>query len=146
MKLAMAAARRNNPRMTVVVEDRRRKRSQDPLVALHYQLAQARSEDRLEAVVVADSSGLVVAGAGAWAACEELAAYAPLLVQGAWNEPGAGASSRMGELCAEVDVQQVDVDGQRVLLCIRGVSKQGARSPAMQRAAQGIVRILKTAA
>jgi hypothetical protein len=34
-----------------------------------------RAEAELEAVVVADGEGLVVAGAGAWAACEELAAF-----------------------------------------------------------------------
>ena len=49
------------------LEDRRRKRSDDPLVALHYQLAHARSEGRLDAIVVADDTGVVVAGAGAWA-------------------------------------------------------------------------------
>jgi hypothetical protein len=126
-----------------VHEDRRRKRSQDPLVALHYQLAHARREGSLDAIVVADGSGFVVAGAGAWAVCEELAAYAPLLAQGVWHEPGASPDSRVAELCAEVDVQSLNVEGQTVLLCARGGGKRGA---AMQRAAQGVARILKTAA
>ena len=106
-------------RMTFL-EDRRRKRSQDPLVALHYQLAQARHEGRLEAIVIADDAGVVVAGAGAWAVCEELAAYAPLLAQGVWTEPGMATQSRVAELRTEVDVQPVELDGQRVLLCARG--------------------------
>jgi hypothetical protein len=127
----------------IVHEDRRRKRSQDPLVALHYQLAQTRSEGCLDAIVVADDSGIVVAGAGAWAACEELAAYAPLMAQGVWNEPGLGRSSRVAELCEEVDVHAVDVEGQRVLLCARGGA---TRTAAMEHAAQGVARILKTAA
>src|ERR1700722_12760211 len=67
-----------SPTMTHL-EDRRRKRSVDPLVALHYKLAYARKNGALDAIVVADSSGVVVAGAGSWATCEELAAYAPLL-------------------------------------------------------------------
>lgn len=131
----------------VRAEDRRLKRSEDPLVALHYQLTHARSEGRLDAIVVADDSGVVVAGAGAWAVCEELAAYAPLLAQGVWSEPGAtgarGASSRVSELRTEVDVQAVDVEGQTVLLCARGGMMRGA---AMQRAAVGVARILKRAA
>ena len=128
-----------------VSEDRRRKRSQDPLVALHYQLAHARHEGSLEAIVVADDSGVVVAGAGSWAVCEELAAYAPLLAQGVWNEPGLVGPSRVAELAApeaQVDVQSLKVDGQTVLLCARG---GGRRSAAMERAAQGVARILKAA-
>src|SRR5262249_3997345 len=92
--------------------ERRRRRSDDPLVALHYQLAHARQEGQLEAIVVADDAGVVVAGAGAWATCEELAAYAPILAQGQWTEPGLDDTSRMAELRGQVDVQAVDVDGQ----------------------------------
>src|SRR5258708_7737843 len=82
-------------------EDRRRQRSDDPLVALHYQLTHARRDGRLEAVVVADDWGVVLAGAGAWAACEELAAYAPLLAQEATTEAEA-SESRMAELRTQV--------------------------------------------
>jgi hypothetical protein len=128
---------------TTSADDRRRKRSNDPLIALHYQLARARSEGRFDALVVADGSGVVVAGAGAWATCEELAAYAPLLAQGQWTEPGLDDTSRVAELRCEVDIQPVDVDGQTVLLCARG----GPRRPgAMDRAAAGIARILRVAA
>jgi hypothetical protein len=125
------------------LEDRRRKRSEDPLVALHYQLSQARSEGRLDAIVVADDAGVVVAGAGSWAVCEELAAYAPLLAQGVWQEPGARTKSRVSELSREVDVQPVDVDGQTILICARGGM---LRTLAMERAAFGVARILKKAA
>lgn len=123
-----------------VPQDRRQKRSRDPLVALHYQLAQARQEASLDAIVVADDAGLVVAGAGAWAACEELAAYAPLLVQGLWNEPGLIEGSRIAELGAfgmQVDVQEVDVDGQTVLLCARRGGADGARAASAPRCAPG---------
>jgi hypothetical protein len=128
---------------TTPADDRRRKRSNDPLIALHYQLAHARSEGRFDALVVADGSGVVVAGAGAWAVCEELAAYAPLLVQGQWTEPGLDDTSRVAELRSEVDIQPVDVDGQTVLLCARGGR---GRTGAMDRAAAGVVRILRVAA
>jgi len=129
-----------------IVEERRRKRSEDPLVALHYQLSNARKEGRLDAIVVADDSGIVVAGVGSWAVCEELAAYAPLLAEGVWNEPGArpaGGTVRMTELRTEVDVQPVQVEGQTVLLCARGGRLRGKT---MERAAIGVARILKRAA
>jgi len=122
--------------------DRRRKRSDDPLVALHYQLAHARSEGRVEAMVVADDAGLVVAGVGAWAACEELAAYAPLLAQGQWTEPGSVERTRIATLRQQVDVQPVDIEGQRILICARGGTMRRA---AMARAAQGVARILTAA-
>jgi hypothetical protein len=120
-------------------EDRRRKRSDDPLVALHYQLTQARHDGRLDAIVVADDSGIVVAGAGAWPVCEELAAYAPLLAEGVWTEPALERDSRVAELRTDVDVQPVDIEGQSVLLCARG---GWMRATAMEKAAQGVARIL----
>lgn len=119
--------------------DRRRQRSTDPLVALHYQLAQARDQGKVDAMVVADDSGVLVAGTGPWALCEELAAYAPLLAQGLWNEPGLSPGGPMAELGTEVDVQRVDADGQGVFLCARG---GWMRAAAMQRAAEGVARIL----
>ena len=117
--------------------DRRRQRSNDPLVALHYQLAQAGREGKVDAMVVADDSGVLVAGAGPWASCEELAAYAPLLAQ--WCEPGLGSYGNLGELRTNVDVQRVETDGQSVFLCARG---GWMRAMAMERAAQGVARIL----
>jgi hypothetical protein len=123
-----------------LLQERRQKRSDDPLVALHYQLAHARDEGRLEALVLADDSGVVVAGAGAWATCEELAAFAPLLARGQWHEPGLEAGSGIAALRTEVDVQPVDVDGQTVLLCARG---GWMRAQAVEMAAQGVMRILR---
>ncbi|HVY47147.1 MAG TPA: hypothetical protein VHB21_14770, partial [Minicystis sp.] len=67
--------------MSSTFVERRRRRSHDPVTALHYQLAFTRSEAGLDAVVLVDESGCLVAGAGAWPACEELAAYAPLLAR-----------------------------------------------------------------
>ena len=128
------------------VDERRRKRSNDPLIALHYQLAHARTEGSLEALVVADGSGVVVAGAGTWAMCEELAAYAPLLAQGQWTEPGLDDTSRVAELRGEVDVQPVDVDGQTMLLCALGARGGPRRTATMDRAAEGVARILRVAA
>jgi hypothetical protein len=112
--------------------DRRRRRSSDPLIALHYQLSSARARGDLDAIVVADPSGVVVAGAGSWPVCEELAAYAPLLADGAWGttEISSPVSSRVETLRHEVDVRLVPVGGQEVLLCAR--ARQGRRTLAAQ--------------
>jgi hypothetical protein len=108
--------------------ERRRKRSADPLVALHYQLAHARKDGALDVLVLADTAGMVVAGAGSWVVCEELAAYAPLLAQ----EPeavGLSHASRVASLRADVDVLTMSVHGQPLFLCsMRGGGVGGARS------------------
>src|SRR5260221_12613946 len=59
-------------------DERRARRSDDPMTALPSRLPFARPEGGFEALVLADSSGCLVAGAGAWPTCEMLAAYAPL--------------------------------------------------------------------
>lgn len=110
-------------------------------MALHYQLARARQEGSLDAIVVAEESGVVVAGAGAWAVCEELAAYAPILVESGWREPGLGRVSRLIEVGADVEVHPVAVEGQKVLLCARG-SKRSGTVQVMKSAAEGVARIL----
>lgn len=124
--------------MTTLHEDRRRKRSDDPLIALHYQLAQARHEASVEAVVLADGSGVVVAGAGAWAVCEELAAYAPLLAGDPMDE--TRGSARLSQIHAEVAVRPMRVDGVEVYLAARG--SRAATGSLMSRVADGISRIL----
>ncbi len=99
--------------------ERRQQRSSDPLVALHYQLTSTRARGLADAIVVADASGIVVAGSGSWPLCEELAAYAPLLADGPWAEANAAVSSRVEAFRADVEVRTLDVGGQQVLLCAR---------------------------
>jgi hypothetical protein len=125
--------------------ERRLRRSSDPLVALHYQLSSARHRDDLDTIVVADLSGVVMAGAGSWAACEELAAYAPMLA-----DPAEGiatsdtTSTRLEALRSEVRVRAVDVAGQQLLLCSRPKAHgaKGAAEPELDETARGISRIL----
>jgi hypothetical protein len=116
-------------------DERRQRRSHDPLVALHYQLSTTRREGALDTVVVADGSGVVVAGAGSWAACEELAAFAPLMARGDVSPWSTG----------RVTVRDVDIDGDRVLLCARSNDGAMAETDALTRAAAGISRILRAA-
>ncbi len=118
--------------------ERRRKRSHDPITALHYQLAFARSAAGLDAVVLVDESGCLVAGAGAWPTCEELAAYAPLFARPEQIE-SAAVSSRISALSSEVSVHAVSLACGEAFLCGRGASE---KSEVLARAAEGCRRIL----
>ncbi len=63
--------------MTTRILDRRERRSEQPGTALRFQLEHSRDQGRLEALVLADEQGLLVAEAGDLAVCTELAALAP---------------------------------------------------------------------
>ncbi len=134
------------------MDERRLRRSSDPLIALHYQLSSARARGDLDAIVVADPSGVVVAGAGSWPVCEELAAYAPLLADGSWGVMTSQVSSRVEALRSEVSVREVIVGNQQVLLCTRQKRKAEAieaiegTARHIDEAARGVSRILTEAA
>lgn len=127
--------------------DRRLRRSDDPLVALHYQLTSTRARGDLDAIVLADTSGVVVAGAGSWPVCEELAAYAPLLADGAWADATDAVSSRVELLRRDAIVIPVNVSGHDVLLCARSPKRsQAVNDQAVKDAAAAVARILTRAA
>lgn len=133
-------------------EDRRHRRSADPLIALHYQLSSTRARGELDAIVVADASGVVVAGAGSWPVCEELAAYAPLLADGSWALMSDSVSSRVESLRKDVEIRAISVGGQEVLLCARRQRKGETGKVAegvtrdLDQITDGITRILTDAA
>lgn len=120
------------------MQERSLKRSHDPITALHYQLAAARRDASLQALVLVDESGCLVAGAGAWPVCEELAAYAPLLTEPR-ERLRTVVSMRIAALSTEVESLTLDFDGQAVLLCGRGGSSK--RRAVLDRAAVGVRRI-----
>lgn len=119
------------------VRERRRRRSEDPVTALHYQLATVRRDAAMDAVVLADETGCLVAGAGAWPACEELAAYAPLIGRDGLRSI---VSARVALVSAQAAHLAFEIDGQQVWLCGRGGSE--GRRAALERARVGISRIL----
>jgi hypothetical protein len=135
-------------------QERRIKRSEDPLVALHYQLAHAKSDAALEAIVLADTSGVVVAGAGSWVVCEELAAYAPILANAQHEQQDMPLPSRMESLKGDLDVRTMHAAGQPMLLCalspkgakraLRAEAYADARGEATKRCASGVARILES--
>jgi hypothetical protein len=67
--------------MQLRVVDRRRVRSEETQRALNLQLAHVCAQANMEALVLADESGLVLAGAGDPELCDELGAYAPLITR-----------------------------------------------------------------
>jgi hypothetical protein len=119
--------------------ERRRRRSDDPVTALHYQLSHTRGKAGLDALVLVDETGCLVAGAGAWPLCEELAAFAPLLAH-----PAALTSdvvgTRLAAIGSEVEVRAVPLDGCEALICGRGGGAGSA--DLLAQAAAGCRRIL----
>jgi hypothetical protein len=123
--------------------DRRRHRSNDPLTAVRHQLAFARDEAELDALVLGDAAGCLVAGAGALSECELLAAHAPLREDDwQWSaELGpAPLKLRVDAGLKDVEVRRLLVDGSELLLCAKGGGV--ARHAWMERAAAGCARIL----
>lgn len=126
--------------MNAPTSERRRRRSEDVITALHYQLSHARVDGGLDALVLADESGSVIAGAGAWPVCEELAAFAPLMAEPA-NMVSPSSSSYRGEDSRDVVVRVVRFEGTDVLLAARGAAANQQDEP-LQRAVAGCKRIL----
>lgn len=123
------------------VPERRLRRSDDAVTALHHQLASARMQARLQAVVLVDPSGCLVAGAGAWPICEELAAYAPLLRRPT-DVVSREVGGRVAALARETASVAFRVDGVEVLLCGRGDRAHEGGEHALRLAAEGCGRIL----
>ncbi len=119
--------------------ERRLRRSADPLIALHYQLTQLKKEGSLDAIVLTDQTGTVVAGAGSWPLCEELAAYAPI-----WSNEAPISESRVGDMRKEVDLRSVNIGGSEMIVCTRKGGNQGTRSSQeiMNLAEESVLRIL----
>jgi hypothetical protein len=118
--------------------DRRGPRSRDPLVALARLFELARRRAGLEAIVLADGTGITIAGAGCAAACDHLAARAAFAA-------GAGAANdtvpcRLDVLARAMEVRRLRIDGIEVLLCAEGAPS--ASGPELSSAVSGCQRIL----
>jgi hypothetical protein len=116
--------------------ERRKRRSRDTLTALSRLLESISDRSGRPTLALADPSGLLVAGAGAFSSCEELAALAPCLnAKSAVNDV---IPSRLDVLRARAEVRRLSVDGVEVLLC----TDRRLRSRFMDEAADGCRRIL----
>ncbi len=120
--------------------ERRKQRSTDPIIALHHQLAAVKTSAELDAVVLVDDTGCLVAGAGAWPVCEELAAFAPFLADGA-AACSEYVATQTAILAPQTHVRPLSIDGMDVVLCAKGANGRDVSSE-MTRAATGCHRIL----
>lgn len=123
--------------MKARISERRGRRSANRSVALTYQLEHALSRGRLEAFVLSDSAGLVIAAAGDRAICEELGAIAPLMRRSPFAMPMPPLL-----LGADVAVRRVHVLGQALFLAATGGGV--ARDLVIADSARGVERILAT--
>ena len=130
--------------MDAPLYDRRFRRSDDTITALHLQLAHARFTGGLDALVLGDEGGALVAGAGAWPACEELAAFAPLQADAA-SVLHDETRKITDELRPSVTLHSFAIDGTKVLLAARGPLRPET-APLLTKAATGCTRILQTLA
>ena len=108
------------------------------MLALNRLLDAARRDGQLEAVAVSDASGVLVAGAGRWERCEELAAVAPL--GGALGPANDVVPTRLDVIVRRTEVRRLSIDGVEVLLT--GSGGGVGREAALKRAAEGCKRIL----
>jgi hypothetical protein len=94
----------------------------DPIDELLAALERARSLGDLEALSLGDSQGLLVAGAGAFWLCEELAAHAPYLTEP--TQPANDVIPNSLEALERTRVVRIDIDGVELLICGRGTSPE----------------------
>lgn len=119
------------------IQDRRAKRSEECAMALRYQLEYSRDRGRLEALVVADDGGLLVASAGAELLCEELGAMAQAFGQ-TFIPPHDLPSLEGGEIA----IRPLRICGEQFYLASLGGGV--ARDAILERTKLGIKRILDT--
>lgn len=121
--------------MLWILEERRQRRSDERHIALRYQLEHARDRGGLEALVLADDAGLVVAQSGDYALCAELAAIAPLLAKSILGMP-LPPLLRGGDIA----VRPIRLHGQELYLASLGGGV--ARDALLSRSTHGVKRIL----
>jgi hypothetical protein len=114
--------------------ERRQARSENTQVALTRFLEAARDAAALEALVLGDDLGLLMAGAGAAELCDELAAVAPLF----GSATNTALPLQLDVLGRGTEVRRLAVDGFDLFISGRG----GDLGPALARVAAGCARIL----
>lgn len=129
---------RGVPDHSTMRKERRVRRATTTTLALNYQLDQCCKEGEMEAMVVADSDGLPLAGAGDSYACDEVAARMVLIGQRIDRFAGTLLAPN-----AQYDVQmlKVVIDETELLVCAVGGNATD-RAKQIARGASGALRIL----
>ena len=123
--------------MDCPTDERRTRRSDDRAIALRYQLEHTRTRGGLQALVLADMDGLIVAQAGDDEVCEELGAMAPLL---SGQSNGVPVPALLEG--ADIEVRPLSLLGQKLFLASAGGGM--ARDALLSHSAHGVSRILET--
>jgi|RhiMetdeSRZDD1v2_1073273.scaffolds.fasta_scaffold922372_3 hypothetical protein len=123
---------------SIPMSDRRRRRTEDVMEALHFQLDACRESAQLTAMVVADEHGMCLAASGAIAMCSELAARLPLLGRKAGDFEGVLLGAKAG---VPIAMKRIRVDGSELYACALGGIKE-RHAVELQRAEFGVRRIL----
>ena len=115
---------------SVPMSDRRQRRTEDVMEALHFQLDACREAAQLTAMVVAES--------GAESTCSELAARLPLLGRKAGDFEGVLLGAKGG---VPVAMKRIRIDGAELFACAFGGVKE-RHALQLVRAENGVRRIL----
>lgn len=118
--------------------DRRKARSENPLIALSRLFETARRRAGLDAIVLADDVGLAIAGAGPCSRCDELAARAAVAAGG--RPANDTVPCRLDVISRTMEVRRLRIDGIEVLLCTEGEGP--ASGDELASAVSGCQRIL----
>ena len=121
------------------MKERRYRRSEDPYRALCLQLEHARTQGKLDAVVLVMSNGLLVAGSGSRDACVALAAVAPLL----GREHIRTFPPPLSENDNDIEIREVPFEGETLYLASLGAGRSRRRW--LTQSANGVQRILSAA-
>ncbi|MFO0695709.1 MAG: hypothetical protein U0230_19260 [Polyangiales bacterium] len=121
--------------MNLPLAERRKHRSPESQIALRFQLEHTLDRGGLEALVLADGGGFVVAEAGEGSVCAELAAVAPILAKSIFG-------MRLPPLLrgGEVAVRTITLHGQELYLAAIGGGV--ARDALLTNSESGVRRIL----
>lgn len=120
-----------------MLTERRRKRSSFAGLALQYWLGAVARQNRLMALVLADSAGLLIASSFRGPEAEELAAMAPLLARP--GQPGAPLEEAPR---LPLEIQPLRIDRTSLYLC--AIGERGRIGDGLKKAAGGVRRILTT--
>ena len=121
-----------------IVRERRRRRSDNTTLALHYQLDSGRKAARLDGLVLSDADGFCLASSGDPEACQEVAARLPFIGRKVPEFEGVLLGTESGW---RIHMKRMAVGGAELYLCAIG-NHTPTGDKEMARTGGGVRRIL----
>ena len=121
-----------------IVRERRRRRSENTTLALHYQLDSGRKAARLDGFVLSDEDGFCLASSGDPEACQEVAARLPFIGRKVPEFEGVLLGTESGW---RIRMKRMAVGGAELYLCAIG-NHATVGDKEMARMGGGVRRIL----